>query len=668
MKSYKWWEAPTLPQGIKWRYMEHCGVLFPPAYEPHGVKMKYNGNEVTLTPQEEEIATYYAQISPESLQLSNPKTAKVFNKNFWRDFVKILGPNHIIQKFELCDFEPIRNYLKIKSDERKAAPKEAKEAIKESKLILQLRHGFAVVDGHIEKMGNYTVEPPGLFRGRGEHPKMGVLKKRVMPEEITINVAHLAVVPPCPIPGHNWKRVVHDPTVTWLAYWKDNVAGNHKYVSLAASSSFKGRSDLNKYEKARRLKKYIGKIREYYEKLLNSEDEFQRQSGTAMWIIDRLALRVGGEKDEDEADTVGCCSLRVEHIAFPPDLEYHVTFDFLGKDSMRYFNTVNLRQPHYGDTKIGKAVYENLRKLTKKKNPDEDIFDMLTPERLNEQLSSLMPGLTAKVFRTYNASVTLEKELDNMPISASWTDKLLEYNRANREVAILCNHQKTVSAKETSTIQKMKEKVELLRSQLEELRTLREKYKAAGKKEPTGVPVKRDDSEFEKLARKNMKLKKEALQAMVTNANTTIETGDSNTATTLSSSTAATPVVSSLAPNATVAGQLLSKWNEETEYKLALTAAKAEDAHLWSKPPTDIGDIEKRISLWESKVDAAEAAVRNKDENKTVALGTSKINYMDPRITVAWCKKVELPIEKVFAKTLQDKFPWAMGAPSTFSF
>jgi DNA topoisomerase-1 len=41
---------------------------------------------------------------------------------------------------------------------------------------------------------------------------------------------------------------------------------------------------------------------------------------------------------------------------------------------------------------------------------------------------------------------------------------------------------------------------------------------------------------------------------------------------------------------------------------------------------------------------------------------------MDPRITVAWCKKVELPLERVFPKTLRDKFPWAAGAPSTWTF
>jgi hypothetical protein len=29
---------------------------------------------------------------------------------------------------------------------------------------------------------------------------------------------------------------------------------------------------------------------------------------------------------------------------------------------------------------------------------------------------------------------------------------------------------------------------------------------------------------------------------------------------------------------------------------------------------------------------------------------------------------VELPIEKVFPRTLRDKFPWAMGVPSEFKF
>ena len=55
-------------------------------------------------------------------------------------------------------------------------------------------------------------------------------------------------------------------------------------------------------------------------------------------------MRAGNEKEEGEtADTVGCCSLRVEHIELFEELdgkEYVVKFDFLGKDSIRYENSV----------------------------------------------------------------------------------------------------------------------------------------------------------------------------------------------------------------------------------------------------------------------------------------------------------------------------------------
>ena len=49
---------------------------------------------------------------------------------------------------------------------------------------------------------------------------------------------------------------------------------------------------------------------------------------------------------------------------------------------------------------------------------------------------------------------------------------------------------------------------------------------------------------------------------------------------------------------------------------------------------------------------------RSKEDLKTVALGTSKINYLDPRITIAWCKRQEVPMEKIFNKSLLSKFHW----------
>ena len=57
-----------------------------------------------------------------------------------------------------------------------------------------------------------------------------------------------------------------------------------------------------------------------------------------------------------------------------------------------------------------------------------------------------------------------------------------------------------------------------------------------------------------------------------------------------------------------------------------------------------------------------------KEDLKTVALGTSKINYLDPRITVAWCKQHEVPIEKIFNKSLLSKFHWSMEIEPDFRF
>ena len=54
-------------------------------------------------------------------------------------------------------------------------------------------------------------------------------------------------------------------------------------------------------------------IRERYQKDWKSDDTFKQQMGVALYFIDKLALRAGHEKDEDEADTVGCCTLKVKY-------------------------------------------------------------------------------------------------------------------------------------------------------------------------------------------------------------------------------------------------------------------------------------------------------------------------------------------------------------------
>jgi DNA topoisomerase-1 len=67
---------------------------------------------------------------------------------------------------------------------------------------------------------------------------MGRLKKRIMPEDITINCSKGAKVP-TPPPGHKWQGIVHDNTVTWLASWVENVQNFNKYIMLNPSSKLK---------------------------------------------------------------------------------------------------------------------------------------------------------------------------------------------------------------------------------------------------------------------------------------------------------------------------------------------------------------------------------------------------------------------------------------------
>mmetsp|Transcript_22922 Transcript_22922/g.25063 ORF Transcript_22922/g.25063 Transcript_22922/m.25063 type:complete len:626 (-) Transcript_22922:4427-6304(-) len=491
-KAYKWWEAPKLASGMNWNYLEHPGITFPPPYQPHGIPLLYRGKEVSLSPEQEEMASFYAAMPLDGPQLGNDKTRPVFQRNFFEDFSMILGQSHVVKDFDGCDFSLIRKHLELQRNLKKVSTDEEKLIRKEEKEKASLQYGYALIDGRVEKMGNYNMEPPGLFRGRGEHPKTGKLKRRCQPEAVSLNLSEDAPIPICPIPGHSWQSVRHDPAVTWLCGWTENVQKQNKYVMLAASSSFKGKSDMNKYNKAIKLKSHIHKIRKDYTTKIRSKDKASRELGTAMWVIDVLALRVGGEKGEDEADTVGCCSLRVEHLKFNHEANsYEIELEFLGKDSMLYKQNINFAL--HGD--LGKQVYDCLKQFCRGKGADSNVFDTLSPPVLNKHLDSLMKGLTAKVFRTYNASVTLENELP--PVEdlegLSVQDKVLRYNAANRQVAILCNHQRTITKATETMFENLNEKLQTLKDQLNQLLSWKN-YARAGKIDK--IPLKEDDQEL----------------------------------------------------------------------------------------------------------------------------------------------------------------------------
>lgn len=81
-----------------------------------------------------------------------------------------------ITKFELCDFRPMYEYFEAEKAKRKAMTTEEKKAAKKGKDEMEAKYTTCLLDGRKEKVGNFRVEPPGLFRGRGDHPKKGALK------------------------------------------------------------------------------------------------------------------------------------------------------------------------------------------------------------------------------------------------------------------------------------------------------------------------------------------------------------------------------------------------------------------------------------------------------------------------------------------------------------
>lgn len=522
---WKWWEEEKPGEGIKWKTLEHNGPVFPPDYEPlpKHVKFYYNGKHVELSNEAEEVAGFYAKM------LDHDYTSKdIFNKNFFKDWRKTMNEKEkeLITDLSLCNFKHMHEYFKEQSELRKQISKEEKQKIKEKNEEIMQKYGICIVDGHKQKIGNFRIEPPGLFRGRGEHPKMGKLKKRVQPEDIIINIGDKAK-PPSPPPGHKWKEVRHEHTVTWLASWTENIMGNVKYIMLNPSSKLKSIKDWQKYEKARELKKYVDKIRADYRTDFKSREMMKRQRAVALYFIDKLALRAGNEKEEGEtADTVGCCSLRVEHITLNEEKDgkqYVVDFDFLGKDSIRYINSVS----------VEKRVFKNLKHFIHGKQPGDDLFDRLTTSSLNKYLNSLMDGLTAKVFRTYNASNTLQQQLNELTKDVmNLPERMLAYNRANRSVALLCNHQRAVPKTFDKQMENLSEKIKDKKASIKEVK---KQYKEA----------KNSDSASKDKFKKKLKTLEEQL---------------------------------------------------------------------------------KKLEV--QKVD--------KEENKQIALGTSKLNYLDPRISVAW--------------------------------
>jgi len=428
---------------MKWKTLQHNGILFPPDFESKGIKIKIKGQPVDLNILQEEIVYQWAK------KKDTPYAQdKVFQKNFTSDFAKTLNSKFNKISYQDIDFSQAYKIVDKEKDLKEMMSKEEKKKLakKRKKLKEEMteKFGKAIIDGSEVEVANYMAEPPGIFIGRGEHPLRGKWKPRVTPKDITLNLGKEAKVP-----KGTWGKIVHDRDSMWLASWMDELTQKRKYVWLADTAGLKQERDIAKYDKAKNLAKEIERVKDRIVKDMQSKDSKLKRISTACYLIYRTSMRVGDEKDPEEADTVGATTLRKEHVKLTGKA---IEFDFLGKDYVRWQETV----PAEGQDK---QFHDNLKELVENKKPTEEIFDGITSRHVNVYYSSIVKGLTAKVFRTYLSSIVVSKYLrENENIkSKSSVEKLYHAKLANLEAAIMCNHKRTIPKTFEQSIQKKKD-------------------------------------------------------------------------------------------------------------------------------------------------------------------------------------------------------------------
>ena len=464
--------------------LKHNGI-YVPKYEPKGFSIKIQGQTIKLPEKSEQMAV--AWIRKRQSAASPPDG--LFMKNFMREFLEQLKLENPALEFlgtfaseylrkidgaetsDVCnpngaihgniDFSEISAYVEQEKQKKLSIPQTEKKLQaaerKAKREELKANYGLAEVDGQKLEIANWTAEPSCLFAGRGDHPQRGKWKEGPREEDIILNLTK-----DVPVPPGKWKGAVWEPDKMYVAKWQDKLTGKIKYVWFSDSAFLKQNREKEKFKKADALGKRIGKIEEHIMKNLDSEDEKRRKVATVCWLILKPNMRVGDEKDSDEADTVGAITLRPEHIKIEGET---VHFDFLGKDCVRWVK--NVQAPS--------SVIRNIQNymVTSK----EYLFEGVDSKKVSRFLAEKMPGLTAKVFRTWRCTKTVKEELEKSGVRKDDPEyvKSNAAKMANLKVAEVANHKRKIPPTFDERLAKKEARLKELEAQLTQ-------KKAEGKK------------------------------------------------------------------------------------------------------------------------------------------------------------------------------------------
>ena len=584
--------------------LHHNGVLIPARYEGKNLTVKINGKEVTLTTPQEEMAVAWAK------KVGTPYVEdKVFAKNFHKDFSEKLGMK---VKSGDVDFSKIVALVEQERKYKKNLPREEKKRLaaqrKAAREKNKEKYGYAYVDGEKMELGNYVAEPSSIFMGRGKHPMRGSWKEGPTKEDIILNLS-----PDAPRPEGNWNEIVWEPEAIWVARWQDKLSGKMKYVWFSDSCSFKQQKEIEKFDKAAAFRKNLPKVKRHILKNLESDDLKRRKTATVCFLIDKLKIRVGDEKDPDEADTVGASTLRKEHIEINDNST--VSFNFLGKDSV----------PHIFTTKLPEVVIKNLKEFSE--NTDDALFDGVGSSQVSEFLDEVMTGLSAKVFRTLYATDAVKTKLDKTSVSPEEPKYVKKYvaTMANLEAAKVCNHKRTISKNWNSSLQKKKDRLVVLKN--------RAKVAQAKIKQRMNDATKKFEERMVKQTERLM-----AAEAKLEQYKKQLEAQKSE-------------------------GKDVAKLNNRVRrqretvarYKQRLKDMKIKQAERMEKLKDS---LEKRKERDAAALDKMKLRIEVQKETRDYNVSTSLKSYIDPRVYYEWGKKVQYDWKQYYAKSLHNKFSW----------
>jgi len=465
--------------------LQHNGI-FVPAYDYKGFTVKIQGKTVKLTEKTEPMAVAWERRNL-STTIAPPDT--VFIRNFMKEFLGRLKEENPKEAFldaftskylanvddpalnREINFTEIKNFIQQEKAAKEAITKEVKkqqaEEHKVKRLEFKEKYGYAMVDGQKLELANWTSEPSCLFAGRGDHPQRGKWKDGPKEEDIILNLpkdkdGKLLV----PRPKGNWKDIVWEPSKMYVAKWEDKLTGKIKYVWFSDTAFLKQNREKEKFQKAETLGKQINQIEGHILRNMDSKDVERRKVATVSWLILVPNMRVGDEKDPDEADTVGAITLRPEHIKIVGDTLH---FDFLGKDSVRWVK----------EYKAQPSVIRNIQEFSKD-TTKEYLFQGIDSKKVSRFLSEKMPKLTAKVFRTWRCTKTVKEELEKSGVTKDDPEykKQFAAKMANFKVAEVANHKRKVPPTFDQRVAQKEENLKNLEQQLKA-------KKAAGKKTET---------------------------------------------------------------------------------------------------------------------------------------------------------------------------------------